>query len=374
MRAAVIGAGNIGLATAGHLALLGHGVRLFEFPEFKECIREIGEKKFIEVESSEANHLPSGRAVLEYAGTDISAALEGADIVISAVPSYGEKKVAEVCSPWLKSGQKVFLASGYMYGSIEFLQTLRRLGNKSEIAVAEMNNSIYAGRKYDGNRISIGCYKHGLGLASFPGKKGSEMIGCIREVYPEMDLWKNIFELGISNPSVPIHAGVMIFNPSYVEEAAEVMLYHKGKYLRAFGEAAGRAYEDMDRERMKLQGTPLVESLEPWSHIFLRWYEYQGAKGKKILDIMRSNSGLSQALLPKTFNHRYLTEDVCAGLIPLIELLERFNLPGNVCRAILHLGSSLSGIDLNASARTLKSLGIGSLSNENLKEYIYEGI
>lgn len=92
MRAAVIGAGNIGLATAGHLALLGHGVRLFEFPEFKECIREIGEKKFIEVESSEANHLPSGRAVLEYAGTDISAALEGADIVISAVPSYGGEK------------------------------------------------------------------------------------------------------------------------------------------------------------------------------------------------------------------------------------------------------------------------------------------
>lgn len=374
MRAAVIGAGNIGLATAGHLALLGHEVRLFDFPEFKESIREAEENKFLEVHSNEANHLPRGRAELEYAGTDISAALEGADIVISTVPSYAEAKVAETCSPWLKSGQNVFLASGYMYGSIEFLQTLRRTGNKNEIAVAEMNNSIYAGKKYDGNKVYIGCYKHGLGLASFPGKKGSEMIGCIREMYPEMKLWKNIFELGISNPSVPIHAGVMIFNPSYVEEAAEVMLYHKGKYLRAFGEAASRTFEDMDRERMALQGTALVKSLDPWSRIFLDWYEYQGVRGERILDIMRSNTGLSQALLPKTFNHRYLTEDVCAGLIPLIELLERFNLPGNVCKAVLHLGSSLSGIDLNASGRTLKALGLGNLSNDNLKEYLYEGV
>ncbi len=89
---------------------------------------------------------------------------------------------------------------------------------------------------------------------------------------------------------------------------------------------------------------------------------------------MRSNPGLAKALLPKTFNHRYLTEDVCAGLIPLIELLDRSGLPSDVCRAVLHLSSSLSGIDLEKSARTLKTLGLAHLSDDGLKEYIYEGV
>ena len=158
MKAAVIGTGNIGLATAGHLALLGHEVRLFEFPEFEDSVREVAEKGFIEVESHEANKLPSGRAPLAYAGTDLSKTLSGADFVVSAVPSYGEAKVAEACAPYLKSGQNVFLASGYMYGSVEFLQTLREGGNKSEVAAVEMNNSNYAGKKSHGNKVSIGFY------------------------------------------------------------------------------------------------------------------------------------------------------------------------------------------------------------------------
>lgn len=374
MKAAVIGTGNIGLATAGHLALLGHEVRLFEFPEFKDSVRVVEEKGFIEVESHEANKLPSGRAPLAYAGTDLSKTLSGADFVVSAVPSYGEAKVAEACAPYLKSGQNVFLASGYMYGSVEFLQTLREHGNKSEVAAVEMNNSIYAGQKSDGNKVSIGCYKKGLGMASFPGKKGGEIIDFIHQVYPEAVLWESVFGIGISNPSVPIHAGVMVFNPSYVEQAAKVMLYHEGEHLRAFGEAAGRAFDDMDRERLALAGTSLVGPLEPWARIFLNWYEYQGARGERIHEIMRSNPGLAKALLPKTFNHRYLTEDVCAGLIPLIELLDRSGLPADVCRAVLHLSSSLSGIDLEKSARTLKALGLAHLSDDGLKEYMYEGV
>ncbi|MGI6783277.1 MAG: NAD/NADP octopine/nopaline dehydrogenase family protein [Aminivibrio sp.] len=374
MKAAVIGTGNIGLATAGHLALLGHETRLFEFPEFGESIRAAEEKGFIEVESLEINGLPSGRAPLAYAGTDLSKALDGADFIVSAVPSYGEAKVAEACAPLLKSGQKVFLASGYMYGSVEFLQTLRKHGNRADTAVMEMNNSIYAGRKFDGNKVSIGCYKKGLGMASFPGKKGREMIDFIHRVYPEAVLWDSVFGLGVSNPSVPIHAGVVVWNPSYVEQAADVFLYHEGKHLRAFGEAAGRAFDDMDRERMALAGTSLVDWLEPWSKIFLNWYEYQGARGERIFEIMRSNEGLAKAQLPKAFDHRYLTEDVCAGLIPLIELLDRYGLPADVCRAVLHLSSSLSGIDLAARARDLKALGLGGLSDDELKEYMYRGI
>lgn len=374
MQVTVIGSGNIGLSTAGHLTLIGHKVRLFEFPDFEDSLAEVAKKGFIDVKSNEACNLPSGRAYLDYAGTDISHALKETSLVISTVPAYGEKRTAEVCAPWLKSGQNVYLFSGYMYGSIEFLLTLRRCGNSKDIAVAEMNNSIYAGKKSDGNKVSIGCYKHGLGMASFPGSKGSEMLEKISEIYPEIELQKNLFELGVSNPSVGIHAGVMVFNPRYVEQAAEVMLYHEGKYLSAFGDAAARVYDDMDQERLALQRTSIIDSLKPCSQIFLDWYGYQGAKGNTIMEIMHSNVGLSQALLPKTFNHRYLTEDVCMGLIPLIELLERCDLPKNICSSILFLCSSLSGIDLQSSARTLKSLGLDTLSNDALKEYVYKGI
>lgn len=63
-------------------------------------------------------------------------------------------------------------------------------------------------------------------------------------------------------------------------------------------------------------------------------YDYHGVKGEALTEIVGSHPGLSLGKLPKTFDHRYLAEDVPFGLLPLIEILERYEIPCPVNKAV----------------------------------------
>ncbi len=373
MKIAVIGGSAIGFAAAGHMALRGEEVRLYEFPQFRAAIEDLEKDPMLEVVSVCAETgLPEGGARLAYAGTDARKALEGADLILVAVPAYGEGAAAEVCAPWVRQGQHILLLSGYIYGSVEFAQRLRRAGCEADVTVTEMNNSIYAARKTGGRGVRIGCYKHGVGIASFPGKNSAEAFAVVSKLYPEVENWHSILATGVSNPSLGVHVTSVVFNPRYVEEGAQVFMYENGRYLSAMGDSVARVNLDMDAERLALDGK--VGRLIPWRYVIRGWYAYLGVHGETLPEIMSSNPGLAGGCLPTSFDHRFLTEDVCMGLWPLVELLELYGLPCGVCRGVAVLASSLSGLDLEGRARTLKSLGLGGKNAREVEKFLYEGL
>lgn len=111
MRIAVIGSGSWGTAMASHLALLGHGVRMWaREPEVVEGInREKRNPLFLsDVE------LASG---IEAYG-DLEASLRGAQVVVCAVPSRWTREVAAAASSCVPAGVAVLnLAKGFDYAS-----------------------------------------------------------------------------------------------------------------------------------------------------------------------------------------------------------------------------------------------------------------
>lgn len=373
MKITFMGAGACGFIGAAHCSSLGHEVTLYELPEFSESIEDIDKSGGIYVDATPGNGLPNGFVSVTSLTTDAREALRDAEIVFVTVPSFAESRVAELCAGLLGEDQCVYLTSGYIYGSIEFTETLRACGHDRRIRVAEMNNSIYAGGKLDSVSVRAGGYKHNLGVAAFPGRETAGMVRKLMEVYPEVVAFDSVLHTGMSNPNAALHPAAVIFNAAYVERGAEVLLYHDKKYLSAMSGSIAGVYESMDAERLAMRGFEGFGSLKPWREIFKEWYSYNGASGDTLLEIMRSNPGLSRAKLPPSFDHRYLTEDVTAGLIPLIELLERFEIPCPTNRSVVHLSSILSGIDLESRGRTLRSLGLGDLPNEKLLGYFHTG-
>lgn len=373
MKITVVGAGACGFMTAAHSALKGHDVALYEFPEFAGSIAEVQKLGGINMEICEGNGLPSGFAKIDTVTTDIASALDGAEVVLVAVPAYGEARAAEVCAPCLKRGQNVYLSSGYMYGSLEFSQVLRKHGNLEPIGIAEMNNTIYAGFKTGPSTVLAGGYKHGLGVASFPGKSTEAMVEKLKALYPEIVAFENIVKTGVSNPNPSLHATTVIFSACYVDRKADVLLYHDGEHLSAMSDAVARVNEDMNAERMRLLDKGVFQSLRDWKFLIRDWYGYHGVKGETLGEIVSSHPGLSVGKLPKTFDHRYLTEDVPFGLLPLIEILERYQIPCPVNKGVATLAASLSGIDLTKTQRTLRSLGLDTMSNSELFRYLHDG-
>lgn len=372
MKIAFLGAGACGLIGAAHCTALGHDVLLYELPEFREMAEKVREAGGVRVDATPGNGLPDGFVPLHMT-FDLREAVHGAEMVFVTVPSFGEARVADLCAGVLEENQYVYLTSGYMYGSLEFALTLRRLGHRATVHTAEMNNTIYAGGRLEPTAVRAGGYKHGVSVASFPGKDTAVMVRRLQRLYPEVVAGASVLETGISNPSAALHPVVVLFNASYVGIGEEVLLYHDKKYKAAMSEPVARVYEAMDAERMRLRGQIGFENLKPWHEIFRDWYDYLGAKGETLCEIMSSNRGLQRAKLPPSFNYRYITEDVTAGLLPLVELLERHGLSGDVNRSVIRLACVMSGIDLTARARTLSSLGLAGMSEEELSEFLFEG-
>ncbi len=96
----VVGAGSFGTALSAHLALAGHQVRLWA--RDPSLASEIARRHANPVYLSDITLPPSVVAT-----ADLPRALEGAELVVVAVPSHGLRKVIEDAAPHLASNATV---------------------------------------------------------------------------------------------------------------------------------------------------------------------------------------------------------------------------------------------------------------------------
>src|SRR3990172_11099841 len=136
---AVLGAGNGGLAMAGHLSLMGFEVRLFNRSEERLWgVKSTGEIDVVgEVE---------GHGKIDVATTSIEEAIEGAELLMVVVPATGHKWMAEHIAPFLKDGQIIVLHPGRTFGALEFRQILVSKEVTADVIIAEAQTFIYASR------------------------------------------------------------------------------------------------------------------------------------------------------------------------------------------------------------------------------------
>ena len=74
-----------------------------------------------------------------------------------------------------------------------------------------------------------------------------------------------------------------------------------------------------------------------------------------------------------TFDHRYVTEDVCLGL-PLFESAGRLaGVETPAVSGLLSVFGTLLGRDLRAEGRGLDALGLGELTRREVRALLHEG-
>ena len=82
---------------AGHLALRGFNVSLFELPQFGENIKAIQLRGGIEVEVKNGVDLPSGFGKLNKITTKVEEVVKDADVLCVVVPSFAHEAFAKAC-------------------------------------------------------------------------------------------------------------------------------------------------------------------------------------------------------------------------------------------------------------------------------------
>jgi len=76
---------------------------------------------------------------------------------------------------------------------------------------------------------------------------------------------------------------------------------------------------------------------------------------------------------PSSLDHKFITEDVPTGLIPMSALATAAGVPTPAIGALVAVVQSMTGKDFAAEARTLIRLGLSGMSTTEIRRVMDEG-
>jgi opine dehydrogenase len=348
---AILGAGHGGLAMAGHLALMGHKVNLFNR----------GEDRLWGVKSSGTIELTGeveGFGEINLATTNMKEAIDGVDLIMIVVPAYGHRWMAEQMAPHLVDGQIIVLHPGRTFGAIEFKQILNRLGVGKDVIVAEAQTFIYASRATGPSQVHIFRIKHSIPVASLRAHLIPKVISSLRRYYPQFVPGDNVFKTSFENIGSVFHPALCILNSGWIEHEIDFQFYHEGATP-----AVTRVLEKVDQERVNVAEALGIRAISARQWLYMAY----SSAGNTLYEAMRKNPGYRGILAPRSLKVRYMEEDIPCSLVPIASIGKMLNINTDTINSIIKLGSSLNDCDYWSNGRTVENLGILGMTVRDLR-------
>jgi len=355
MKIAVLGAGAGGTTVAFYCAAHGHEVRLFDFPQFPGNIEAVASQSGIHADGD-----ISGFSTIAYAGHDIDEALEQAELIYIVGPSYSTEPFGQAVKGRLHPGQTVIVSPSSCGGALAFKQTAGLSLEDDSIRVAETSTLHYAVRLTEPGRVHVFLkLKAGNLLAALPGGQTDEILQMIADVYPGMELARNVIQTSLQNANPVIHPAVTLANAARIEGTGGDFLF----YEEGVSDSVGRLIEAVDKERIaigaRLGITVLSDPVMGMRQGYMLMDNYGAG--------YREAPGFLGIGAQPQLDHRYLNEDVGYGLVFMSQLARQVSVETPTMDSIIQLASVLMDRDYAAEAlRTPESLGIGGRSAEEL--------
>jgi opine dehydrogenase len=365
----VVGGGNGAFITAADLAInKGIKVTLFEAPELVSNIEGVMATKTITLTTKQNPGIGAGVAKMNKVTTDPAEAVDGADVIFVVVPAFGQRRMAELLADFLTEDQVVVLEPGNFGGSLEFAQVMLSRGKTKLPILMEFQCMSYTGWKDSPTSAWTSGYKVGTWAAAFPASRTVEGMAMLKQIYPDLISAQNVFETGMSNVNTVFHAPMLMCNVGWCEHTGgDFMIYWDGD-----SKSVGNLVQAVDDERLAVGGAAGMK-LDPCLDIIVRWYGYMGCKGETLWEAMSKNPAYQLDSCPSSINHRFFTEDIPFGMIPLRDLGNLAGVPTPNVSAIITIVSTLLQRDIEKEARSLDRLGLKGMDLNGVKKILAEG-
>lgn len=349
MNISIIGAGNGGQAMAGHFAMLGHQVSLYNRTQSK-LAPILAQKSIILHEAIR------GVGNLHLVTSNLAEAIECADLIMVATTADAHRELAEKMAPYLNDEQIVVLNPGRTLGAMEFASTVRKFTAK-RVYVAEAQSLIYACRAEMSGQVRVIGVKDKVLLAAYPNTDTVHVLDKVNAVYPCFVKAKNILETSLENIGAILHPSVILFNAATIERGQNFFFYND------MTPAIASFLEQIDQERLMI-GKAYGLCLMPVSE----WvsYAYNHIQGVDLCEKMKNNPAYYKILAPTSLQSRLLLEDIPTGILPFTELAKLAGVKTPLLESVLTIAQALLHVDFRQNGRTLKNLGIDHLTVREL--------
>jgi opine dehydrogenase len=359
---AIVGAGIGGIYLVAHLGLAGFKLRLHDLDDSRLAdIRAMG-GLIVEGENG-------GFAAVERATTDPAAAIDGAGIVIVATGGNAQERGARGLAPLLRDGQLILLIQGNTGGALVVRRALDDAHCRARVDIAEMDNYPYSCRRLAPTRIRPIVAKHWLQIAAFPGNRIAAALPRLTPLFPQAVAAPNIVSTGFTNANAMLHVANCVANAARIESGGGYKFYAEG-----VTPAVARLYAAINAERVAVAAAlgAAVPDLAEW---FERAYGVRTASlDETCRRLTYDENGPYQATgTPTSLAHKYITEDVPAGLMPMSALGHAAGVPTPAIDALIETVRHMTGEDFAGEARTLGRLGLAGMDARQIRRIMTHG-
>lgn len=341
MNIAILGAGPGALTLAACLAQKQYHIRLYEQVEFKDNILELAVKKSIVL-----NGIVNATAQLELVTTNLAEAVLDADYIFLVTHAAAHAPLAKALAPMIQNHQTIVLLPGYIAGALTVEYSIKEHNHLASPCIVESSALPFACRRTDPCSVFVGGWKSEFLLASC---RTTSIVKPLTDLFGELTVSNHMLESGLNEVNFIIHSCISLSNAGRLDGGDEWTFYREG-----LTPAVGRLIEEADHERLALLGRlglPQI-SLTQW---LLRFYKNQGAKGETVYEVLYSFEHFATSKGPTSFAHRYFSEDIPYGLVPLAHLgaLHQVSMP--VINTLIDWACLITATDYRAQGRKIST-------------------
>jgi opine dehydrogenase len=205
-------------------------------------------------------------------------------------------------------------------------------------------------------------------VAALPASRTQAFLDKIARVFPQFTAADNVWATSVNNLNPIVHPPMVLFNAGRIESTGG-----KGWNLYADGatESVARVMLAMDVERLSLV-RPVSRSAIAFKDAFEALYQQYGLGKKSLSETLRQSPihGDPSIGAPSSVDTRYITEDLPFGLAPWSSIARNWGMTTPVIDSVVHIASTMVGIDYFRQGLTVKDLGIEDMGPEDVKAFI----
>lgn len=355
MQVGILGAGAIAYGTAALLASRGHAVRLWSpSGQRGRTIREGG--------GLLATGSVEGRFTVDVA-PDCAKAIEGADVVILALPTNGHRSVMKTAAPFLRESQTVIISSHASFGALYLNRLLVERGISVPIVV--WGTTVVTGRQTADDAVAVNTVRSKVDIAAIPASFGPRAREICAQLFGDrFVLRSDLLAIALSNLNPQNHLGIAMFNLTRMERGEN---WGQGEHVTP---AVGRLLEALDQERLQIAAALGLSVRTIFEHFHLSFHVPVASISQMNQEMHAQGRGGTG---PSTADSRYVLEDVPFGLVPTAVLGRLAGKPAKLHEAGIDLLSAAYGRDFVNDNDLLSLSGIEGLSVDALKSLSQNG-
>ena len=358
LKIAVLGGGNGCYAAAADMSEAGHEVRFWRHntEAFAPVLRDRG--------ITLKDHRGTRRIAIAHPTPDIGEAVCGADLILAALPAFAQDDLARQIAPHVSDGQVIFLPPG-TFGAYLIAKRLRELGVAADITNAETGTLPWLTRKHGPAEIAITTRATRLPTGVFPAHKSEHALAIIRRAFPTViEPVEDALSAALMNAGPIIHSPMILLNAGPIEHFDKWDIHKEGTQP-----SIRRVHAALDAERIAIRDKlgyapphfPLAD------HYATNRWMYGNLAHEKLV----GSGDWHETLNLK--QHRYMSEDIGLGLAFLVSVGRWAGVPCPTAEGLLQIGSVAAGEDFLRTGRTLKSLGLDTMTPKGLQSMLQRG-